>query len=60
MFFIAKKGFASITGAWIETPLTLEAVMLLISRPSRARGLKPYGESEEQTTSIRVHHGRVD
>ena len=32
--------FASITGAWIETWQAIELVKPLLSRPSRARGLK--------------------
>ena len=52
--------FASITGAWIETLLLKKPLLLEISRPSRARGLKQNAGLINPEQKVRVHHGRVD
>ena len=51
---------ASITGAWIETPFVNGSASALLSRPSRARGLKLTSLILREWSVYRVHHGRVD
>ncbi len=39
-FAFGSSIFASITGAWIETAIAFLMIVEVVSRPSRARGLK--------------------
>jgi len=51
---------APFTGAWIETDNARITEWNLMSRPSRARGLKLLGDRGEGELSRRALHGRVD
>ncbi len=54
-FYVAPR-----TGAWIETVRSRRQVNIFLSRPVRARGLKPELDPLVKCVLCRAPYGRVD